>query len=100
MNEIDTNRWQDVAPPERLHLEDGSVIAHAVGVEVFNFYDMKAGRIERVASYPAAPSMPVHAKDGAAFWLDVRHDDGSSALLDQSRLCSIQHAQSRGWLSA
>lgn len=90
--------WAVALPPAELHLEDGATVAHAVGVRVFNYYDRKAGHIERVATYPSASTMPVHERDGAAWWVTVRHDDGSSALLDQSRLCSIEHAKARGWL--
>jgi hypothetical protein len=68
---------------------------------VYNFYDRKAGHIERVATRPDAPTMPVHKLDGgAAWWVNVRHDDGTSALLDQSRMCSITYAYARGWLNS
>jgi hypothetical protein len=76
------------------------VVEHAVGTRVFNFYDHKAGTIERVATRPEAPTMPVHGLDGgAAWWVNVRHDDGTSALLDQSRMCSIEYAVARGWIA-
>ena len=92
--------WTEATPPAQIHLECGAVIEHAEGVRVFNYYDRKPGRIERTATYPQAPTMPVHGKDGgAAWWVTVRHDDGSSALLDQSRLCSIEYARSRGWFA-
>lgn len=92
--------WAQVPVPDVLHLECGATVPHAVGSRVFNYYDHKAGHIERVATYPSAPTMPVHQRDGgAAFWVTVRHDDGTSALLDQSRLCSINHARARGWLN-
>lgn len=90
--------WTTAQPPARLHLECGTVVDHAIGTRVFNYYDHKPGAIERVATYPSAPTMPVHGQDGAAWWVSVRHDDGSTALLDQSRLCSIAYARSRGWL--
>lgn len=91
--------WMNVEPPATLHLECGAVIQHAVDVRVFNYYDRKPGTIVGTATYAQPPTMPVHARDGgAAFWVAVRHDDGSTALLDQSRLCSIEYARSRGWL--
>jgi hypothetical protein len=91
--------WMDATPPARLHLEGGGEVEHAEGSRVFNFYDHKAGCIERVATHPQAPTMPVHQRDGgAAWWVNVRHDDGTSALLDQSRMCSIDYARLRGWL--
>lgn len=92
--------WMNAKPPETLHLECGAEVAHSVGTPVFNYYDHKPGTISRVATYADAPTMPVHAKDGdAAWWVTVRHEDGSTALLDQSRLCSIEYARARGWLS-
>lgn len=91
--------WQNVPVPETLHLECGAVVDHAVGTRVFNYYDRKAGTITRLATYPSAPTMPVHDSDGgAAFWVGVKHDDGTSADLDQSRMCSIDYAQTRGWV--
>lgn len=91
--------WKDAVPPAVLHLECGAVVEHAVGARVFNYYDGKAGVIAQRATYPQAPTMPVHQRDGgAAWWVYVRHDDGSTALLDQSRMCSVEHARARGWL--
>jgi hypothetical protein len=91
--------WQDVTPPAQLHLEGGGVVDHAVGTRVYNYYDHKAGQIERVATRPDAPTMPVHGLDGgAAFWVTVRHDDGTSTLLDQSRMCTIEDARRFGYL--
>ena len=77
----------------------GTEVPHAVGTRVFNYYDHKAGTIARTATYPQPGTMPCHARDGnAAWWVDVRHDDGTRALLDQSRMCSISHARARGWI--
>lgn len=92
--------WTEATPPAELHLECGGVVKHAVGTRVFNYYDMKAGTIERTAAYPQAPTMPVHDRDGgAAWWVNVRHDDGSMALLDQSRMCTPDYARARGWIA-
>ena len=89
----------DATPPDELHLEGGGVVRHAVGERVFNYYDMKPGTIVETARYPDPPTMPVHALDGgAAWWVKVRHDDGSHALLDQSRLCTIDTARAKGWM--
>lgn len=94
-----TDEWVDAKPPSHLHLEGGGEVLHATGVRVFNYYDCKAGHIERTAVRPDAPTMPVHDKDGGvAWWVTVRHDDGSSALLDQSRMCTIDYARARGWV--
>jgi hypothetical protein len=97
---MDTKTWMDATPPDTLHLEGGGVIPHAVGARVFNYYDHKPGTIEQTARYPQGPTMPVHGLDGgAAWWVVVRHDDGSTALLDQSRMCTINHARDRGWIN-
>lgn len=89
---------ENVTPPETLHLEGGGVIQHMTGVRVFNYYDHKAGHIERTATFPEPGTMPVHDRDGGAWWMFIRHDDGSGALLDQSRLCTIDTAKARGWI--
>lgn len=90
----------NATPPATIHLACDTEVPHAVGTEVYNFYDHKPGVIERVATYPQAPTMPVHDRDGgAAWWVDVRHTDGTRALLDQSRMCSMAHARSRGWVA-
>jgi hypothetical protein len=91
--------WMQATVPATLHLEGGAVVPHLIGTRVFNFYDHKAGRIEETATRPQAPTMPVHDLDGgAAWWVRVRHDDDSTALLDQSRMCSIEYATARGWI--
>jgi hypothetical protein len=98
---MDTPGWFDAVPPATLHLECGTEVPHAVGTRVFDFYDRKPAVITRVATSPDAPTMPCHARDGgAAWWVTVRFDDGGGSLLDQSRMCSIAYAQSRGWLPA
>lgn len=94
-----TAAWMTATPPATLHLECGAEVAHAEGTQVFNYYDRKPGTITRAASYAQAPTMPVHDRDGhAAWWVMVKHDDGSTALLDQSRMCSVEYARQRGWL--
>lgn len=52
---------------------------------VFNYYDHKAGVIR--------PSS--RDRDD---WFYVDHDDGTSALLNGSRICSIQFAIRKGWV--
>jgi hypothetical protein len=90
----------ELAIPTELHLECGAVVPHEIGTPVYNFYDRKPGMIERLARCAQPPTMPVHQRDGgAAWWVDVRHDDGTSALLDQSRMCSIEFARARRWMA-
>jgi hypothetical protein len=91
---------EDIELPKVLHLEGGGVVLHAVGTRVYNYYDMKAGVIEKLATCPDPATMPVHHLDGDhAWWVGVRHDDGSYALLDQSRMCTEKTARFRGWLT-
>lgn len=66
-----------------IRTEDGKKVA--AGSRVFNYYDMKAGII----------SSPID-KEG---WFDVTHDDGSTALLNGERICTIPFARMKGWLS-
>jgi len=95
-----SSSWTDVPVPAQLHLACGGTVEHAVGTPVFNYYDHKVGVIERVAEYPDAPTMGCHDRDGgAAFWVTVRQQDGSTTLLDQSRMCTVEHAIARGWLN-
>jgi hypothetical protein len=94
-----SDEWVDAKPPAQLHLENGAVIRHEVGTRVYNYYDMKAGRITQTARYGQPPTMPVHQLDGGtAWWVVVTHDDGTTALLDQSRMCSIEYAREAGWI--
>lgn len=83
--------------PVTLRLADGADVPHEIGQRVFNYYDMLPGRIERLAdrSEPDTSGMLPH---GEAWWVTVRHDDGSRASLDGSRLCTIETAQQKGWL--
>ena len=83
-------------PPTTLRLACGADVPHEVGVRVFNHYDRKAGRIERTAER-SEPDTSGALPGGRAWWVDVRHDDGTAAWLDGSRLCSMAYAMSRGW---
>jgi hypothetical protein len=89
--------WQDAKPPATLHLECGTEVKHEPGTPVYNYYDMKPGEITEAATYPQPLTSSKHGIDGAAWWVRVLHDDGTTALLDQSRMCSIEFARSRGW---
>lgn len=95
-----TSTWMNAEPPATLHVECGAEVPHAIGTRVFNYYDRKAGTIVRTATLGQAPTMPVHDRDGAAWWVTVKHDDGSETLLDQSRMCSIEYATRKGWVTS
>lgn len=70
---------------DRIRTEDGVYVNE--GDRVFNYYDMKPGRIE--------PGTGIMAPD---LWFTVKHDDGTQALLNGQRICSIKYANVRGWL--
>ena len=63
------------------------------GIEVFpgdtcfNYYDLKIGSIEQDRQFDP--------EDG---WFTFKHEDGTKAVLDGSRICSIKFARSKGWL--
>jgi hypothetical protein len=63
--------------------EDG--VQFAEGDDLFNYYDMKPGTV-RVGSTD---------QQG---WFYFDHADGTDALLDGSRVCSLAYAERKGWL--
>ena len=67
--------------------EDGVRVSY--GDRVYNYYDMKAGVIVE-GSMTMAPDP----------WFDVKHDDGSIAVLNGPRICSIEWAKRKGWPGA
>lgn len=85
-------------PPTALRLADGCDVPHELGTAVFNYYDHLPGRIERLADRPE-PDTSGRLPDGLAWWVRVRHDDGTAAELDGSRLVTIDTARARGWLT-
>jgi hypothetical protein len=66
--------------------EDGVQVG--VGDTVYNYYEMKKGVIERYAGGYPDP------------WFDVRHEDGTSSVLNGQRICSIEYARKRGFKGA
>lgn len=73
------------------------------GDRAFNHYDHKAGTIERIDSWPQPDTMKGQSSstpisEWSNYWFDFRHDDGTVALLDGSRICSIELAQRRNWV--
>lgn len=80
---------------------DGRKLAE--GDRAFNYYDMKPGTIEQVDSYAQPDTMKGQTsatpiEEWSNHWFTFRHDDGSSALLDGSRICTEQFARVKGWL--
>ena len=72
--------------PDHFTTEDGVTVR--VGDRVYNYYDMKPGRIDRFVGY-----MP-------DAWFDVAHDDGTVSVLNGQRICSLEFAQRRGFRDA
>lgn len=66
--------------------EDGVQVQ--IGDRVYNYYDMKAGKIVKFAGNLPDP------------WFDVEHDDGSISVLNGARICSIEYAKKRGFKGA
>jgi hypothetical protein len=64
--------------------EDGVVVRP--GTRVFNYYDRQAGVIGDDID-----------RDG---WFTLTHDDGTTKTLDGSRICSIQYAMVKRWVTS
>ena len=81
-------------PPDKLRLACGHDVPHRVGQPIFNYYDMKAGQIQRTASSrDAQPDTSGQLPNGIAWWVDT--DTGT---LDGSRMICFACADARGWL--
>jgi hypothetical protein len=87
--------WVDweATPPEMLRLSDGADVPHAIGTAIYNYYDMEPGFITALATRPQKDTSGM-LPDGIAWWVDT-----SAGYLDGSRMCSIEFAQKKGWLS-
>ena len=70
-----------------IRTEDGVEVSE--GDRVYNYYDMKPGVIVEgtVRLMPDA-------------WFDVRHDDGTTSVLNGERICSLEYAKRRGFKDA
>ena len=68
--------------PAAIRTEDGAALH--VGDRAYNYYDRCAGTIGAVDS---------------AGWFDFPQDDGRTAYLDGSRICTIGFAIARGWVA-
>jgi hypothetical protein len=67
--------------------EDGKQLTE--GDRAYNYYDMKPGYIK-----PNSITMLPDA------WFDFIHDDGTRAMLNGARICSIEYAKRRGFRDA
>lgn len=73
------------------------------GDRAFNYYDHKPGVVERVDEQAQPDTMAgqnssTPIEEWTNHWFTFRHDDGSSASLDGSRICSTEFAQKKGWV--
>ena len=66
--------------------EDGVKVRE--GDRAYNYYDMKPGKIGRSAGNLPDP------------WFDFIHDDGTIALLNGQRICSLKFARMRKFKGA
>lgn len=71
-----------------IRTEDG-VDLHP-GDRAYNYYDMKPGRIRGEGRIRHLPDD----------WFDFDHDDGTHALLNGQRICTIEYARRRGFKGA
>jgi hypothetical protein len=60
-----------------------------LGARAYNYYDMKPGTIGKLAN--TGDPDP---------WFNFDHDDGTHALLNGARICTIDYARRRGFKDA
>lgn len=63
----------------------------------YNYYDMKPGRIAKL-ELAFQSGQEGDLKNG--LWFEFLHDDGSTALLNGARICSMKFALARGFRGA
>lgn len=68
-----------------------------VGDLAYNYYDMQPGRIERLEE---KHQVGQEGDDKHGLWFEFRHDDGSVALLNGQRICSMDYAVKREFRGA
>ena len=78
--------------PTQLRLACGHDVPHEIGTPIFNFYDMEAGTITRLADR-AEPDTSGRLPNGQAWWVGT-----TTGLLDGSRMICPPCAQQKGWL--
>jgi hypothetical protein len=59
------------------------------GDRAFNYYDHEAGTIGEIDQRP----------DGGSHWFDFKQDNGCGKSLNGERICSVEYAERRGWLT-
>jgi hypothetical protein len=77
--------------PPQLRLADGHDVPHEIGQPIFNYYDMQAGVITRLAER-SEPDTSGQLPNGEAWWVDT-----TAGFLDGSRMVTIETAIKKGW---
>lgn len=77
--------------------EDGATVNE--GDRVYNYYDMKPGKLV-VGSIEKTKFRDEPFNAQRDLWFYVEHDDGSNALLNGQRICSMPFARMRGFKGA
>jgi hypothetical protein len=85
----------------RVTTQDGVEVGE--GDRAFNYYDHKPGTIGRVENRAQPDTMKGQSSatpvaEWSNYWFDFRHDDGTRATLDGSRICSEALAKRKGWV--
>lgn len=78
--------------PARIRLADNVTVPLAVGTEIFNYYDMKAGYITGLPTR-SEPDTSGIMPDGKAWWCET-----TTGTIDGSRMCTLETAREKGWL--
>lgn len=78
--------------PTTLRLACGHDVDHEIGTPIFNYYDHRAGRIDRLADRPE-PDTSGRLPNGEAWWVGT-----TAGMLDGSRMICQPCAVKRGWL--
>ena len=86
--------------PDQLRLSCGCDVPHEIGQPIYNYYDMKAGEITRLARYSEPDHSGTDEKgmsfpDGKAWWVDT-----TAGFVDGSRMCCQAFAKGKGWLDS
>ena len=93
MRSIDSIIEERPEPPAVLRLACGHDVPHAIGQPIFNYYDMKAGEITKLATGPMAqPDTSGMLPNGIAWWVDT-----TAGYVDGSRMCCMDCAKRRGY---
>jgi hypothetical protein len=78
--------------PRELRLACGHDVPHEIGQPIYNYYDMEAGEITRLADRPE-PDTSGLLPNNEAWWVDT-----TAGLLDGSRMICTDCAVRKGWL--